>query len=139
MKNRPSSQEWSALNAWDPDCRSSSGLAAERSRRTNDDLWRPGCRLMPDRWLARISHRLSSPALSVVEGRSGREGWGCKACDPSTPFILSEVEGLRTSRGPLRRFILSAQRKGPTERNAADTVLSDDAVPRHAGSVRDTG
>jgi hypothetical protein len=65
---------------------------------------------------------------------------GCKACDPST--------GLRAGRGPLRRFILSAQREGPTCRGEqgedgpsvtqppawraparkADTVLSVDAA-----------
>jgi hypothetical protein len=59
---------------------------------------------------------------------------GCKACDPST--------GLRAGRGPLRRFILSAQREGPTccgeglrragrrrtEPNAAGADVSGDAA-----------
>jgi hypothetical protein len=61
---------------------------------------------------------------------------------------LATLRQAQDKPGPLaRRFILpvlnlpkgAAVCEWPTERNAADAVLSADAVPRRAGSVRNAG
>jgi hypothetical protein len=104
----------------------------------------------------RTSHRVSSPVLSPVEGRGGREGRGRKACDPSTgstPLTAGKLLSTALEAGQAEATVEevhpaclgvvlpkagAAIREGPTCRGVALHGQSEDgrSVTRQARSWR---